>query len=107
MVKVTGPCFSLDASGNLADALNYCLRNEQHLVRKKFIPLATVTSSLARIQGFMRHTIWTWQHLTPSIQEDWNMWASTYKPDGSGFNSFTSYYMRNLIDGQIPPLEPT
>ena len=106
MVKVIGPVFSLDAQGNLGDSLNNCLRINKNNVRHKTDPLPFKSAALIEINNFMRHTVWTWQHLTPNLKQDWDTWAQSYRPDGSGFNSFTSYYMRDLIGGQIPPLEP-
>lgn len=106
MVKVIGPVFSLDAQGNLGNSLNYCRRIHKNVVRHKKDTLHIVSDELAQINAFMRHTVWTWQHLTPNYVEEWNTFASQYQPDGSGYNSFTSYYMRDLIGGYVPPLGP-
>lgn len=106
MVKVIGPVFSLLAEGNLGDVLNYHARLDKNIVRHKKTPLPFLSSALLEIRDFMRHTVWTWQHLTQNLKDDWDTWASTYKPDGSGYNSFTSYYMKDLILDQIPDLEP-
>jgi len=106
MVKVIGPCFSIQAQGNLANTLNYCTRNDVDLVRHKIDNFPTKTDELKVIQDFMRETVWTWQHMIDGTKELWNDWAKTYEPSMSGFNAFTSYYMTNLIAGQIPPIEP-
>lgn len=107
MVKLIGPCFSLSAEGNLGDTLNYHLRNDQFIAQAKRTCVNTKTDSLIFVNSMMRHTVWTWQHLTQNIIDLWDAWAATYRPDGSGYNFFTCYYMRDLCEGLIPPLIPT
>jgi len=98
--------FSLAATGNLGNALTYYSRLEQSICRHKRDLFPFPTLALLEIQDFMRHTVWTWQHLTQNIKDEWDVWAHTYRPDGSGYNFFTCYYMRDLAAGLIPDLEP-
>ena len=106
MPKIIGPLFSLDASGLLGKALQFTKIRDNNFVRKAYDPHATKTEALKRIQAFMRHTVWTWRHITENISGDWDLWASNYFKQGSGFNAFTSYYMVGLIAGQVPDLFP-
>ena len=106
MPKVIGPLFSLLAEGNLGNVLNYHTRLQRNIVSHKIDPRPFLSSSLEEIQDFMKHTVWTWQHLTQNLKDEWDSWAHTYRPDGSGYNSFTSYYMKDLILDQIPDMDP-
>ena len=98
--------FSLYAEGNLGNCLNYHMRKNQPVVMSKPSPIPTYSNPVLIIHGFMRHTVETWQHVTQNIIDAWNAWAETYRPDGSGFNFFTCYYMKDLSQGLIPSLFP-
>ncbi|GAG11653.1 unnamed protein product, partial [marine sediment metagenome] len=96
MPKLLGPLFSFLAEGNLGKTLNYCRRGSLSLVRAIHKPYIRLTPALKNIQGFMRHSVWTWQHLSDNIPPLWNDWAKDYYKHTAGFQAFTSYYMRDL-----------
>jgi len=106
MVKLIGPMFSLSADGNLGDTLNFHLRRDYFVGMAKRTCINTDTDALIFVKSMMRHTVWTWQHVTDNIITAWDIWAETYRPDGSGYNFFTGYYMADLCSGILPSLLP-
>ena len=106
MPKIIGPLFSLSAEGTLGRCLSYFQRKGSAQLRRMYTPHITNTDALKTVKGFMRDTVWTFQHLTPNIVSDWNTWASNYMKNASGYNAFTSYYMIGLTQGYTPSLFP-
>ena len=106
MPKVLGPCFSAFAEGQLGGSLSFSMRRGYPQVNALKTPNIKASEALEEVQGYMRHTVETWQHLTENILDSWDTWASDYFKHASGFNAFTSYYLSSMTHGTLPDLFP-
>lgn len=90
MAKVTGPLFSLSATGQIAKTLVYMSWKGIADVRKYVIPANPKTADQITQRGFVTWAVAKW-HSTPFNALDvaaWNLYASISGSVMSGFNKF-------------------
>lgn len=105
MVKVTGPCFSLDAQGTLAGAITYQRALKSRICRKKPLPRKSSTVDQLAVRAALRKAIIEWGALTSSQRAIWDEYTD---PNGNtGYHAFMSSYISRTLDGlaqyELPP----
>lgn len=102
MAKVTGPLFSVSASGNIKRTLVYTSSKGVAIVKK----LTPATDKRSEAQDEQRNLyqffVGIWNGLTPEQKEPWNTQAKGHPL--TGFNVFMSYYLdlyKNYYDFMI------
>jgi hypothetical protein len=99
MAKVTGPLFSITASGQIAKSLVYMTWKGIADVRKYVIP-ANPKTALQTIQRAILHAAVDLWHSTVWIAADktaWNLLASIQAAVMSGFNAFVMLYVDTIV----------
>ena len=103
MARVTGPLFSLDASGTIAGAMTFSKWKGINYVRLRVTPANPQTAS----QTSQRNTlaaatsVWKWStSLDATSKASWNTSASG--KGMSGFNRFTSVFIRTNTQKTTP-----
>ena len=100
MAKVTGPLFSLSASGQLAKTLVYMKWKGIQDVRKYVVP-ANPKSALQVIQrGYFHTTIDLWHSTAWNALDKvaWNLLASVQDSILSGFNTFVKLVTKAKVE---------
>ena len=100
MAKVTGPLFSLSASGQLAKTLVYMKWKGIQDVRKYVVP-ANPNSALQVIQrGYFHTTIDLWHSTVWNALDKvaWNLLASVQDSVLSGFNTFVKLVTKAKVE---------
>lgn len=82
MSKVTGPLFSLSASGSLGDALVFELRQGNKRVRFKF--KRKIKPSLGQIaqRDYFKDAVKTWRTADPDVKNVWRLRGPDFKLSG-------------------------
>ncbi len=90
MAKVTGPLFSISASGQIAKTLVYMSWKGIADVRKYVIPSNPDTEDQQTQRGYFHVAVDTWHTdgLTAIDVTAWNLYAAAQKIVASGFNIF-------------------
>jgi len=95
MAKVTGPLFSLSASGQIAKTLVFMKWKGIDDVRKYVIPANPNTAAQQTQRAFITAALSMW-HVTDWVAADltaWNLYATTLGRVMSGFNSFVKLFV--------------
>jgi len=95
MAKVTGPLFSLSASGQIAKTLVFMKWKGIDDVRKYVIPANPNTAAQQVQRAFITAALTMW-HVTDWIAADltaWNLLATTLGKVMSGFNAFVKLFV--------------
>jgi len=95
MAKVTGPLFSLSASGQIAKTLVFMKWKGIDDVRKYVIPANPNTAAQQAQRAYITAALAAW-HVTDWIAADltaWNLLATTLGRVMSGFNSFVKLFV--------------
>ena len=95
MAKVTGPLFSLSASGQIAKTLVFMKWKGIDDVRKYVIPANPNTAAQQTQRAFITAALSMW-HVTDWIAADltaWNLYATTLGKVMSGFNAFVKLFV--------------
>jgi len=105
MVKATGPCFSLDAHGTLANAITYQKLPTTRIVRRKPKPLYTRTTGQNTVRNTHAKATEKWHELL-AIQQD--LWKAYTDGNGnSGYQAWMSQWvhrtLENLFQYKVPP----
>ena len=101
MAKVTGPLFSLSASGQIAKTLVFMKWKGIDDVRKYVIPANPNTAAQQVQRAFITAALAMW-HVTDWIAADltaWNLLATTLGRVMSGFNSFVKLFVDANVAG--------
>ncbi len=89
MAGVTGPLFSLSASGTIGDAIVYATWKGRPYVRKHAIPANPKSVGQVSVRAMLKFLTQYWASLTAGEQADWETRAAA--TDISPFNAFVSY----------------
>ena len=95
MAKVTGPLFSLSASGQIAKTLVFMKWKGIDDVRKYVIPANPNTAAQQAQRAYITAALTMW-HVTDWIAADltaWNLLATTLGKVMSGFNAFVKLFV--------------
>lgn len=99
MAKVKGPLFSLEAKGQIAKTLVYMGWKGLDTVRQYVIPTNPNTAKQQTQRGYFSDAVSTYQ--TTAFQPEdisaWNLLALAQKKVASGFNMFTSYFVKAKV----------
>ena len=101
MAKVTGPLFSLSASGQIAKTLVFMKWKGIDDVRKYVIPANPNTAAQQAQRGHITSALSMW-HVTDWIAADltaWNLYATTLGKVMSGFNAFVKLFVDAKVAG--------
>ena len=96
MAKVTGPLFSIDASGKFADSLVFSKWKGLNIVRQYSKPSGTSTAKQKAVKRAFSNATTMYQRLSGNDKEAWNLRA-TGSPM-SGYNLFMKKVMEALTD---------
>jgi len=102
MAKVTGPLFSLSASGQIAKTLVFMKWKGIDDVRKYVIPANPNTAAQQAQRAFITAALAMW-HVTDWIAADltaWNLLATTLGKVMSGFNAFVKLFVDANVAGK-------
>ena len=95
MVRVTGPCFSLDARNSMSSAITYSFWRGLNYVRARIIPHNPKSTCQSRIRSVLSVGVskWRFGHVTESDKTWWNTYAKGLAE--SGFNRFMREYLKD------------
>lgn len=103
MARVTGPLFSLDASGTIAGAMTFSKWKGINYVRLRVIPANPQTASQVSQRNTLAAatSVWKWSTSLDAVSKaSWNTSASG--TGMSGFNRFTSVFIRTNTQKTTP-----
>lgn len=103
MARVTGPCFSVDASGQLAKTLVFAAWKGIRYVRRYLIPFNPNTAAQQLVRHAFTMYVAGWHLLTPTIQDDWDARAKELGYAMSGFNFYIQQSFNQDIDPDADP----
>lgn len=72
MAKVTGPLFSLKASGTLGKTLTFQERISTTVVYSRTVPYDTKVAKQMSIRGYVTEAVSNWKKLPPEYITLWN-----------------------------------
>lgn len=105
MVKVTGPCFSLDAQGSLGGVITYQRGLKSRTARLKPIQRQPGTSGQIVMQDTLTKALAEWNALLPTQQAIWIIYTDSH--GNKGYHAFMSQYISRTHDGdyqfELPP----
>ncbi len=94
MAKVTGPLFSLDASGTIAGAMTFSKWKGQNYVRLRVDPANPQTASQTSQRNTLAAAVSCWKNLTSIDATSKTSWDASASGTGmSGFNRFTRSFI--------------
>ena len=96
MVKVTGPCFSLDAQGSLGGVLTYQRGLKTRTARLKPIQRQPGTTGQLAMQQMMIKSLAEWDALLPTQQALWQAYTDDH--GNRGYHAFMSQYLKRTYD---------
>lgn len=91
MVLVHGPCFSIDASGTLADTLTFTKWKGRNVVRERVIPSNPQSGPQTGMRSMFKFLSQIWDGLSAADKATWEDLADATVI--SEFNAFTSFNM--------------
>lgn len=98
MVRVTGPCFSLDARKTMGKAITFSFWRGINYVRARVVPHNPQSDKQTAVRGVMTDGVSKWRFGMIS-QSDKNFWNTYAKGLGeSGFNRFMRSYIEDNYD---------
>ncbi len=117
MAKVTGPLFSMSASGSVGKAITYGIWKGRPWVRVHFTPENPKTAAQVNVRLAMTLLVAEWQKQHISVKTFWDTYADQFNM--SGFNQFVKRGMLEyivqitsavtpvsvVVDGVAPPGE--
>lgn len=103
MVRVYGPCFSIDASGTLADTLTFTKWKGRNVVRERVIPSNPKTGPQTGMRSMMKFLSQIWNGLSTANKATWEDLADATVI--SEFNAFTSFNMKRWRSFLTPSAE--
>lgn len=105
MVKLTGPCFSLEASGTLGDQITYQKSLKSRTARIKPIPTYSRTAGQDAVRDAVKFGVAQWHELLANQQ---GLWGYYINPDNnSGYHAFMQQFIARTLavvfQYQLPP----
>jgi len=88
MAKVSGPLFSMSASGTVGKAITFGIWKGRPWCRVWFKPENPNSEKQVNVRYAMKLLVEKWQELIPAQTDAWNSYAAPFGM--SGFNKFTS-----------------
>ncbi len=89
MVKVTGPLFSITASGSLAKAVTFSTWKGRAYVRQRVIPANPQSGPQTGMRSMLKFLSQEWTNLSVAEKADWTTRAAATVI--SNFNAFVAY----------------
>ncbi len=89
MVKVTGPLFSITASGSLAKAVTFSSWKGRAYVRQRVIPANPQSGPQTGMRAMLKFLSQEWTNLSDAEKDDWTTRAASTVI--STFNAYVSY----------------
>jgi hypothetical protein len=103
MAKVTGPLFSLDASGTIANAMTFSKWKGKNYVRLRVIPANPQTAGQTSQRNTLAAAVSCWKNSTSLNATSKSSWDASASGTGmSGFNRFTSVFIRTNTQKTTP-----
>lgn len=106
MARVTGPFYSLSASGSIAKALTAATWKGIAYIREWFRPQNPNSSEQQWIRGIFIHGVDGWQGLSDGQKSAWDTAVLSTGKTMSGFNYYMSEYIDAMKDGETPSDTP-
>jgi hypothetical protein len=106
MALVSGPLFSVDASGTYKDALTFSIWKGRNYVRAWFRPTNPKTDAQQAQRQLLADAVSAWHALYSGTKDDWNLAARDVYPPISGFNYYTMQYLLQGVPPTIPAVAP-
>lgn len=103
MVVVHGPCFSIDASGTLADTLTFTKWKGRNVVRERVIPSNPRSGPQTGMRSMMSFLSKIWDGLTEANKATWEDLADATVI--TEFNAFTAFNMKRWRSFKTPSKE--
>lgn len=103
MTRVTGPLFSLTASGTIADVITYSNWKGLPYVRSRVIPANPKTDDQVSIRNTMTAGVSAWQTVASvpaASKASWDFYASG--TGMSGFNRYIKYFVETNTQRTTP-----
>ena len=93
MVRLTGPCFSLDARNTMGSAITYSFWRGINYVRARIIPHNPNSTCQSRIRAVLSVGVskWRFGHVSQGDKNWWNTYAKGLGE--SGFNRYIREYV--------------
>ena len=105
MAKVTGPLFSISASGTVGKAFTFGIWKGIQYVREWFKPANPRTAQQTNMRTAMTLIVAYWQAQGQAVKDVWNAFASGYAM--TGFNMFVSRALKAYIEDPGIDVVPT
>lgn len=102
MARVTGPLFSMSASGQIGKAIVYATWKGIEWVREWVVPQNPQTALQVKIRAIWALGVQRWQIIGSSPQDGWETGAERKGKTQSGFNYFMSEYVKDMWAGNAP-----
>ena len=104
MAKVTGPFFSITASGSVAKALTAGRWKGIKWMRTHFIPENPQTADQVYVRDIFTMGVDAWHYtLTDNQKTGWDTGALSKGKTMTGFNYHESEYIKAMLAGETPP----
>jgi hypothetical protein len=100
MAKTTGPLFSLEASGTVADTLTYSRWKGRPYVRQRVIPSNPKSVLQVSVRGMMTYLSQAWAALSANNKATWQDAADAIT--ASTFNAYVRENMRRWSNFEAP-----
>jgi len=91
MVKLNGPCFSIDASGSIADTITYSKWKGRNYARQRVIPANPKSALQVSVRSMMRFLSQAWENVGSTPQGSWEDRAAA-----TNISPFNAYIQQNL-----------
>jgi hypothetical protein len=105
MVKVKGPCFSLEAHGSLADCLTYQDVNSKPVVKSLRFPTYRCSPAQAAVRDTFSWATLVWRSLPIEKRNQWAAYKDIEKL--VGYAAFLSQFLRRTYQPiwqfELPP----
>jgi len=95
MARVTGPLFSLSASGTIGKAFTFGTWKGIAWCREWFVPANPQSDEQTNVRTALTLVVALWKDQADAVHDDWNDFASG--TGMSGFNQFMSKAMKAYI----------
>jgi len=106
MAKVRGPLYSIDARGQIAQAMVFGGWKGIKWVREQFIPQNPNTVLQQAIRLIFIQSIEGWHTTTAQQKIDWQTAIENKGYTMSGFNFYVSEYIKDMRAGETPSNDP-
>jgi len=96
MAKVTGPLFSMNASGTIGKALTYGIWKGINWVRGHVIPANPKSDQQVNVRTALTLMVALWQSKDQAAQDKWNVFA-----EGTGMSGYNKFMERGMKEYPI------